>query len=291
MLLEIIDITLPVFLLALIGFAWARMGIDFELEFVSRMVLNFALPCLIFATLVEADITPQALGEIAAVAFAAYVTAGIAMWVVLRVTGLSPRVWWTASVFGNTGNIGLPLCYFAFGDQGLALGVVVFAIAVCLQFTLGVWAIAGAGHWRQVLRQPIVHASWLGCLAAQAGLELPQVLLRSLDLAGQIAIPIMLITLGYSISRLKLGETGQAAVVAALRIMVLAGAAIAVTSAAGLAPIPSAVIILQFTTPGAVTVYMMATRYNGAPESIAGLVLISTLLTLAVTPAALSFLL
>ncbi|MEM7178808.1 MAG: AEC family transporter [Pseudomonadota bacterium] len=291
MLLEIIDITLPVFLLALIGFVWARMGIAFELEFVSRMVLNFALPCLIFATLVEADITPQALAEIAAAAFAAYVVAGVAMWVVLRLTGLSPRIWWTASVFGNTGNIGLPLCYFAFGDQGLALGVVVFAIAVCLQFTLGVWAIAGASHWRQVLRQPIVHASWLGCLAAQFGLELPQAVLRSLDLAGQIAIPVMLITLGFSISKLKLGETGQAALVAVLRLAVLAGAALAVTAAVGLGPVASAIIVLQFTTPGAVTVYMMATKYNGAPESIAGLVLISTVLTLAVAPVALSFLL
>ncbi|MBY8975148.1 AEC family transporter [Rhodobacteraceae bacterium NNCM2] len=290
MLLQIIDITAPVFLLGLIGFVWARSGTEFELQFVSRMVLNFALPCLMFSTLVQADITPDAMAEIALASFAAYLFAGGGMWLMLRLIGFEPRIWWAASVFGNTGNIGLPLCLFAFGEKGLALAMVFFAVGASLQFTLGLWSMAGMGQWRAVLRQPIVYAAVLGCAVSATGWQPPTVIMRTLSLAGQIAIPIMLITLGYSIARLRLGETGRAAFIAVLRLVVLGGAAVLVARVMGLGSLPAAVMLLQFLTPGAVTVYMMATRYDGEPETIAGLVLISTVLTLAVIPAALSLL-
>lgn len=291
MLLEILNITAPLFLLGAVGFAWARSGIAYEIEFVSRLVLNFSLPCLIFSTLVGTRLAPEALAEIALAAAIGYAIAMAVMWGALRLVGLSPRTWWTAAVFGNTGNIGLPLCLFAFGETGLALAMVLFAIGVILQFTLGVWAISGAGQWKSVLQQPIVHASWLGCVFALMGWELPEIAQRSLSLAGQITIPIMLITLGVSIARLEVSETGRAFLVTLLRLVVLGGSAFATALALGLGPLPTGVLILQFVTPGAVTVYIMATRYGGEPGAIAGLVLISTLLTILVVPALLPFLL
>ncbi|MEM8790923.1 MAG: AEC family transporter [Pseudomonadota bacterium] len=290
MLLEILNITAPVFLLGFVGFLWARSGIAYEIEFVSRLVLNFSLPCLIFSTLVGARLAPEALAEIAMAAALGYTVAMAAMWGALKLSGLSPRTWWTAAVFGNTGNIGLPLCLFAFGEIGLALAMVVFAIGVILQFTLGVGVMAGSTQWSSLIRQPIVHASWLGCAVALLGWEVPEVALRTLSLAGQITIPIMLITLGVSIARLEVGETGRAFFVTILRLLVLGAAAFGVAAMLGLGALPTGVLVLQFMTPGAVTVYMLAIRYNGEPGAIAGLVLISTVLTLVVVPALLPFL-
>lgn len=291
MLLQIFDITAPVFLLGLVGFLWAKSGVDYEIEFVSRLVLNISLPCLIFSTLVSADISPEALGEIAIAAALGYLVAGILLWAALVAFGLSPRIWWTASVFGNTGNIGLPLCLFAFGETGLALGMVLFAIAVFIQFTVGIWAMSGGGQLTAVFRQPMVHAAWLGCLAAVIGWEPPQIVERSLGLAGQITIPLMLITLGVSIARLEVSETGRAALVTVLRLAILGTSALSVAWLLGLGRIATGVLVLQFLTPGAVTIYMMSVRYGGAPGAIASLVLISTLLTFAVIPAVLPFLL
>ncbi|MEM7507579.1 MAG: AEC family transporter [Pseudomonadota bacterium] len=291
MLLQVLQITAPVFLLGFLGFCWARLRVEYDIAFVSRLVLNISLPCLIFATLVSADLTPAAMAEIALASVVAFALAGLGMWALLKATGLSIRTWWTASVFGNTGNFGLPICLFAFGEEGLALAMVLFAIAAVVQFTVGLRVIAGPGQMGAVLRQPMVYAALAGAVVAVMDWQVPLVLLNTLSLAGQITIPIMLITLGVSIAQLEVRETGRAALVSVLRALVLGGAALAVGLAMGLGPVAFGVLVLQFLTPGAVTVYMMATRYGTQPGAVAGMVLISTLAALLIVPAALALLL
>jgi len=41
-----------------------------------------------------------------------------------------------ALVVGNTGNLGLPVCYFAYGDVGLAYAMVFFSLQCLLLFSL-----------------------------------------------------------------------------------------------------------------------------------------------------------
>ncbi|MEM6906355.1 MAG: AEC family transporter, partial [Pseudomonadota bacterium] len=204
---------------------------------------------------------------------------------------LSVRTWWTASIFGNTGNFGLPLCLFAFGEEGLALGMVQFAIAVVFQFTLGLRVIAGPGRLGEVLRQPMVYAAAAGMGVAALGWPVPEIALRTMGLLGQIAIPLMLIAVGVAVAQLEVSETGRAALVTVLRSVVLAGGALVAGIAFALPPVAFGVLILQFVTPAAVTVYMMTARYGEGSGAVAGLVLLSTLLAVIVVPAVLPFLL
>ncbi|MEM7239554.1 MAG: AEC family transporter, partial [Pseudomonadota bacterium] len=80
MLLQIIDITAPVFILGFVGFIWAKSGVAYEIGFVSRLVLNISLPCLILSTLISAEIAPDALAEIALAAALGYLVAGVLLW-------------------------------------------------------------------------------------------------------------------------------------------------------------------------------------------------------------------
>lgn len=291
MILNIMEITVPVFALGLIGFLWARRGVDFEMEFVTRLVLNFSLPALLFATLAKTDISPAAIVEIAGAGAFAYLASGVVMFLVLKLFGLSIQTWWSASMFGNTGNIGLPLCLFAFGDEGLALAMVVFALAIALQFSVGLRVLAGPGKLGEVLKQPIVYAAILGVGVALTGIEFPELILRPMALVGQIAIPLMLITLGVSIAKLEPGQTGRAALVTVLRLVVLAAGAVGAGLLFDLSPLPFGVLVLELITPAAVSMYMMTARYGSEPGAIAGLVLISTAASLVLIPAVLPFLL
>ncbi|MEL6475865.1 MAG: AEC family transporter [Pseudomonadota bacterium] len=291
MLLTVLDITAPVFLLGAVGVLWAWAGVAYDFTFVSRLVLNISLPCLVFSTLATTRLSPEAMAEMAGASALAFLLAGGAMWALLRALGLPIRTWWTASVFGNTGNFGLPLCLFAFGEEGLALAMVLFAIGVVFQFTLGLGVIAGKGQAGALLRQPMVYAAAAGVVVAALDWPLPEVALRSMALAGQIAIPLMLITLGVSIAQLETSATGRAGLVTGLRTVTLAASGVAAGWALGLGPVAFGVLVLQFLTPAAVTVYMMSARYGTEPGAVAGLVLISTLLAVALVPAVLPFLL
>ena len=46
-------------------------------------------------------------------------------------------------ISGNTGNLGLPLCLFAFGDAGFGYAIIVFAVTSILAFTIGIWVVSG----------------------------------------------------------------------------------------------------------------------------------------------------
>ena len=107
---------------------------------------------------------------------------------------------------------------------------------------------------------------------------------------GQMAIPLMLLTLGVAVGRLKPQQLGRAVWLTALRVVLCTAIGWAVASAFGLEPVAAAVLILQISTPIAVTTYMLAAKYGADSDAVAGLVIVSTLISVASLPITLAFL-
>ena len=201
--LTVLEIVAPVFILGLIGFVWVRLGHDYSIRFVTQLTMTISLPCLVFTALMGTEIEPAALAAVSMAAVVAYVAVGLLALLTVRVLGLSIRTYLAPLTFGNTGNLGLPLALFAFGDTGLDLAVVVFAVMAVFSFTIGVWIVAGGGSILKVVREPIVAGTLLGALFLWQGWQTPRFLTNTLELIGQVAIPLMLITLGVALARLR----------------------------------------------------------------------------------------
>lgn len=288
--LTVLQIVAPVGLLAVAGFVWARSGTDYPLEFVTRLAMTLALPALIFTSLMKTTIAPEALAALTVATIAAYGLLSFIFILLTHFTGLDRRTYAAPLIFGNTGNIGLPLAFFAFGEAGLGYGVVIFAVMMVWSFTFGLWLVAGGGTPGRALREPAMWATLLGALFLWQGWQTPDWLTRSLDLLGQLAIPLMLITLGVAMSRLTAARIGQAVVLSLLRLAICACVAVAIGWGFALPPTAFAVLVLQLTTPVAVTAYMLAGKYGADAEAVAGLVLASTLIGVGMLPLALAFL-
>lgn len=288
--LQILEITAPVFLLGFAGYVWGRMKLEFDLSFITRLALNFSTPCLIFAVLVKVEIDKDAVRDVLLAALAAYALLGLLAWGGLKASGLAIRTFFAPAVFANTGNVGLPVAFFAYGEKGLAFAIVIFAVMIILAFTIGIYVTAGTGV-QNVLRQPLVYASVLGGVFAFNDWGLPAWALNSLELAGQIAIPLMLLTLGVSIANLTVRDIGQAAAVSLAKLGAASVVAVAVTWSFGLTDAAKGVVILQLIMPAAVTNYLLAERYQTQPGRVAGLVVVSTLMSVAAIPVCLALLL
>lgn len=287
-LLQVLQITAPVFILASIGFCWVRIGWDFNLQFVTRIAMTLSIPCLIFMALVKAEIEPSALQALVLATIAAYVGVAIVMALIVLIGRLEVRTYLAPLIFGNTGNIGLPVVLFAYGDEGLALAVVVFAIMAILSFTIGIWMVSGAGSPLTALKEPMVHATFLGGLFLYMGWSVPVWVGNTLDLIGQMGIPLMLITLGVAIARLKPGSLGRAMILSVVKYAVCIGVPAYAAIYFGLSPMATGVLILQVAMPVAVTSYMLAAKYEAKAEDVAGMVVVSTLLAIFAIPAILS---
>jgi predicted permease len=289
--LTVLEITAPVFVLAAIGYAWVRLGVEYKVDFVTRLAMTLSVPCLIFTALMKTQIEPAALTALSLATVAAYGAVTLAMVVLARLAGLDMRAYVAPLIFGNTGNLGLPLALFAFGETGLGYAVVVFAIMAIWSFTFGIWLVAGRGAFGKVLREPLLWGTLLGGLFLWQGWETPRVLTRTLELIGQMAIPLMLITLGVAVARLTPGRISQAVVLSVAKLVVCVALAWAVGLWFELDKIAFGVLVLQIGTPVAVTSYLLAEKYGADAQAVAGLVVVSTVLSVFALPAMLAVLL
>lgn len=287
--LTVLEIVAPVFLLGLIGFVWIKLGFEYRLEFVTRLSMTLAVPCLIFVALMNADISPAALAEISLVSVVAYGVVTLVCFLLIAIFRIEVRTYAAPLIFGNTGNLGLPLALFAFGEQGLSYAVVIFAIMGIYSFTFGVWLVSGGGSPWKIFKEPLVGATILGALFLWNGWQTPLFLTNTLDLIGQLAIPLMLITLGVAVARLEIRAFGKSFVLVALKAIICAAIGWFVGRWFGLSPIPLAVLTLQVATPVAVTSYLLAEKYGADGDAVAGLVVVSTLLSVIYIPLILAF--
>ncbi len=287
--LTVLNITAPVFVLATIGYIWVRMGFDYPMQFVTRLAMTVSVPCLIFVALMNTDIAPEALAALSLASFATYALIALVFGVLILFFRLSIATYLAPLVFGNTGNLGLPLALFAFGTEGLGYAVVVFAVMAILSFTIGVWVVSGGGSIIRAFKEPVVAATFLGALFLWQGWQTPVALTNALELTGQMAIPLMLITLGVAVARLHVKDIWTAVALSVSKAIICAGAAAGVALYFELGAVPTAVLIVQISTPVAVTSYLLAEKYGHEAQVVAGLVVSSTLLSVITLPLILAF--
>lgn len=289
--LTVLEIVAPVFLLAAVGFGWVKLGFEYRLQFVTRLAMTMAVPCLIFTALVNTTLDPAALTTLSLAAIAAYALVSVVVLSMVQLARLDQRTFAAPLIFGNTGNLGLPLALFAFGEIGLEYAVVVFAVMALLSFTYGIWLVAGAGSFTKALKEPLMWATVLGALFLWQGWRLPRFLDNTLGLIGQMAIPLMLITLGVAVARLSPKGIGRAVVLSAAKLVICVGSAWLVADWFALDKVAFGILVLQVATPVAVTAYMLAEKYGADAQAVAGLVVVSTVMSIGALPLLLAVLL
>ena len=288
--LTVLQIVAPVFLLALIGVVWVKLGYEYRVACVTRLAMTIGVPALIFTSLMKIEIERETLFDTIWATCAAYAAVTAVFFLLVKLGKLDVQTFLAPLIFGNTGNLGLPLALFAFGEVGLGYAVVVFAVMGIYSFTFGIWLVSGGGSPLKVIKEPMVGATLLGGLFMVQGWTTPIWMTNTLELVGQMAIPLMLITLGVALARLTPEHIIRAVILSIIKVVFCSVIAFGVGQFFGLAPIALAVLVLQISTPVAVTSYLLAEKYGAESGEVAGLVVVSTLLSVVTIPITLAFL-
>ncbi|GGB31437.1 transporter [Tistrella bauzanensis] len=283
---ELLTIIAPILICAAIGFSWIRVFKQpYDTGFITNLVTNVGVPSLIFSSLTNGTIAPDAFGAFALAAALTMVGMGLLAWPILRMAGLPWRTYLTPMIYGNAGNMGLPLCLFAFGKEGLGFAIGFFAVSAVSQFTIGAWVLSGQSAGRFLLRQPAPWSVVVALIFVLGELHAPLFLANTTHLIGGFTIPLMLITLGVSLARMKatrpLGTLGLAVLRSGGGFLIALFLGRVVFGFEGVA---LGVLLVEASMPVAVFNYLFAQRYNRSPEDIASLVVTSTLLAFLFLP-------
>ena len=288
---QLFAIIAPIIICAGVGYAWARKGIDYPVEFVTRLVMNIGAPCLILSSFSRSGIEIGKMAEISAATLAVLVLMAAVGGLLIRVMRLKLSTFLPSLLFPNIGNMGLPVCLFAFGKTGLALGLTVFLVIFTLQMSLGILLAAGRENLLGLVRQPVLWATAVAVGLVATGSSLPAWLDNTAGILGGATIPLMLVTLGVSLARLKVAEWKHSLLFGLVRVLGGFGLAVLVAAVMGLEGVDRGVLILQSSMPVAVFNYLLALRYQREPGEVAGMVVLSTLLAFALLPLVVSFVL
>lgn len=288
---ELTAVIAPILICAGLGFVWAKRGFDYPVEFVTRAVMNIGAPCLIVSSFSNSGVEAGIMLKIVAASLVIMLIMLVIGLVMIRLMRLSPSTFLPPLLFANIGNMGLPLCLFAFGETGLALGLAVFLVVFSLQMSLGIVIVAGRGNLLALLRQPVLWATIIAVALVVGDLSLPVWLDNSTRLLGGFTIPLMLMTLGVSLSDLKVLEWKHSLIFSIVRVAGGFGLGVLVAGLFGLQGVERGVVILQSSMPVAVFNYLLAMRYQREPGEVAAMVLLSTLLAFISLPFIVSYVL
>ncbi len=286
MLYDIFSIMAPVLACAGIGFFWARSGHGFDPDFISRLVLYVGAPCLMLSVMASVELDKQAFQR---TALACILVAGfmaLAGSVIPRLLGHDVRAFLPSFMFPNVGNMGLPVCLLAFGQEGLALALAFFMVLSLAHFPVGILLAGGrqAGGLKGLLRMPILYSVFLSLGLLWFDWQLPAPVFNSVELIGGMAIPLMLITLGVSLRRLQVRQWRQALFYSVMRIGGGLLVGLLVVWLLGLEGSERGVVLIQASMPVAVFNYLFAERFQRAPQAVAGMVVMSTLISFVTLP-------
>lgn len=284
---------LPILILSAAGFALGRT-LSIDSRSLGRVVFYIFSPILVFDLLLNTQLDSTEILATMAYTVTLALLVGLLAFALGKIFRLERPVLMAiilTSAFGNTGNYGLPVVSFAFGQDALAFATLFFVTTSILFNTVGV-LIASLGHmdfktaFAGLFKVPTVYAVILAALLNRFDVILPVPLARTIDLASNASIPVMIVLLGLELSRVQWSHSFRAlGLSAALRLFASPVIGLLLAIPFGLQGAARQGTVTESAMPAAVTSAVLATEYGLDTSLVTAIIFIGTILSpLTLTP-------
>jgi predicted permease len=284
---------LPILLIAGAGFALGKL-LHIEARSLGRVVFYVFSPLLIFDLLIQNHLQfSEALGVIVLTLCVVSVM-GLITFILGFLFRLERHVLSAiliTTMFANTGNYGLPLVSFAFGEEALSYAGIYFITTTFIFNTLGI-LIASLGHmnFREALlglfKVPMLYAVLLAILINVLNIQIPAPVNRAVQLAASGTIPLMLVLLGVELTRVQFSGSLRAMQLSiALRLLVSPVVGLVFAALLGIRGAAWRGSVTETAMPSIVSATVLATEYQLDSKLVTAIIFISTLISpLTLTP-------
>lgn len=278
---------LPIILLSGAGFTLGKL-LHIDPRSLGRVVFYVFSPVLIFDLLVQNQLKITEAAIVIVFTLCIIFMIGLLTFLIgslLKLERTALVAILITTMFANTGNYGLPLVSFAFGEQALSYAGIYFITTTLLFYTFGVF-LASLGHMTfkeailGLFKIPTMYAVLLAILINIWNIEIPVPVARAVELAANGTIPLMLILLGVQLTQVELSGNQRALQLSvALRLAIAPLAALLLAALFGLQGFPRQASVTQASMPSMVSATVLATEYNLDSKLVTAVIFISTLLS------------
>ncbi len=293
--IQILNIMFPIIAIVMLGTVVAHVK-TLDMQTTNRLNLDVFVPALVFSALSDKAFALHQHIALAVAGLVVVLVAGIIALCIAKFSNYSFRTIAPPMMFHNAGNVGLPIMSLAFGKPGLVTGLVLFLVGNLMHYGLGTLILASTSGLKTVFKQAVIWAAIAALIINASGISIPASVMLPITMVGQIAIPLMLFSLGVRLAKIdfqewKMGLTFALLtpiigfIIALLMLQLFSLLAIELTN------VQAGSLLLFGALPPAVMNFLFAERFDQQPKSVASIVLIGNLIAIIILPLALAFVL
>ena len=283
--IKIFEVIFPVFFVIGVGYYLGKKNPKFDTNFITNFAGNIGTPAMIFYTVTTTGITLSIF--IHYFAYAILMIGGFAVigliFLFLLKKDLSMEL--PPLILPNTGNMGVPICLFAYGTQGLGIASAVASVIILFHFTLGVFLAKKKFSFDILIKSPPVYAIIVSVFFLFFEVKTPLFLENTTFLLTYATIFLVLMSLGIALTRFKFSFR-DSIIFSFLRVIIGPLIGFGVICYFDLSGFPAGVLLIQSAMPSAILNYLVGSMYSPKKivDSIASTIVTSTLMSFITIP-------
>ena len=284
--IKLIDVILPVFFVIGIGYYLGKKDPNFNTDFITTLAGNVGTPAMIFYTITSTGVTLETFIEY--FTYALIIIGGFAV-VGLIVLTLMKKDFGSELpplILPNTGNMGIPICLFAYGTEGLGIASAIASVIILLHFTLGVLLAKKSFSLKILITNMPIYGIIGAVLVLYFDWEVPGFVVNTTFLLTYATIFLVLMSLGVALTKLKVVSWLNASVLSGIRIVIGPVIGFSLIKYLNLSGLAAGVLLIQSAMPSAILTYLVGSMYSEkrVVDSIASVIVTSTLMSFITIP-------
>ena len=288
--IKIFEVIFPVFFVIGIGYYLGKKNPKFDTNFITNFAGNIGTPAMIFYTVTTTGITLDIFISYfiyAIIMIGGFAVVGLILLFFLK-KDLSMEL--PPLILPNTGNMGVPICLFAYGTQGLGVASAVASVIILFHFTLGVFLAKKKFSIDILIKSPPVYAIIISVIFLYFKINTPIFLENTTFLLTYATIFLVLMSLGIALTRFKF-SLKNSIIMSLCRILLGPIIAYIVIHYFKLSGLAAGVLLIQSAMPSAILNYLVGSMYSPKKvvDSIASTIVISTLMSFISIPVVVFF--
>ena len=284
--LKLIDVLFPVFFVIGVGYYLGKKDPNFDTKFITNFAGNIGTPAMIFYTITTTGITLEIFIEYfiySLIMITGFSLVGLLSLFLLKkdiVSELPPLI------LPNTGNMGVPICLFAYGTSGLGVASAVASVIILLHFTLNVLLAKKSFSFEILIKNVPIYAIFVSIAFLYFKWDVPGYIENTTFLLTYTTIFLVLMSLGIALSRLKVVSWTHASILGAVRVIIGPVIGFGLIKFLNLNGFFAGVLLIQSAMPSAVLTYLVGSMYSERKvvDNIASVIVSSTLMSFITIP-------
>ena len=285
--IKLFEVLFPVFFVVAVGYYIGKKDPKINTKFITNFAANVGTPALILYALNIKNISFDIFSNYFwyyLLAIIGFFFVGIIFLLILKTKDIIREL--PPFVLPNTGNMGLPICLFAYGSDGLGIAAAISSLIILFHFTLGVFLADRKFNFEVILKSPPFYTIIISVLLLYYEIQLPAFIENTSFLLMYATIFLILMSLGIALTRLKIFSFSKALISSICRLILGPIIGLSIIYYYELDGFAAGVLLIQCSMPSAILNYLVGSIYSPKKivDNIASMIVVSTLLSFITIP-------